>query len=36
MAISSKTSIMHELERSKIKPDDKIFFGDKHYGPLEY
>ena len=34
--ILRKQGIMHELERSKIKPNDKIFFGDKHYGPLEY
>ena len=34
--ILRKQGIMHELERSKIKPNDKIFFGDKHYGPIKY
>jgi GTPase len=35
--IMRKNGIMHELERAKIKPGDKIIFGEKQtYGPLEY
>lgn len=34
--IMRKMGIMHELERRKIKPNDKIFFGKDSIGKLHY
>lgn len=34
--IMRKIGILHELERNNIEAGDKIYFGDKKYGPIEY